>query len=33
MAKSDVKKKRSPEIVVVWNDNVLEATYFKREES
>ena len=31
-AKSDVKKKRSPEIEVVWNENVPEATYFKRNE-
>lgn len=32
MAKSDTKKQRSPEIVVVWNGNVPEATYFKRNE-
>ena len=29
-AKSDVKKKRSPEIEIVWKDNVPEATYFNR---
>ena len=28
MAKSDIKKKRSPEIEVIWKDNVPEATYF-----
>ena len=32
MAKSDIKKQRSPEIAIVWNGNVPEATYFKREE-
>ena len=32
MAKSDIKKQRSPEIEVVWKDKVPEATYFKREE-
>lgn len=32
MAKSDVKKLRSPEINIVWNENVPEATYFKRAE-
>ena len=31
MAKSDVKKLRSPEIEVVMKDNVPEATYFKRD--
>lgn len=30
MAKSDTKKLRSPEIEVVWNGNVPEATYFNR---
>jgi hypothetical protein len=29
-AKSDVKKKRSPEIEIVWKGNVPEATYFNR---
>ena len=29
-AKSDIKKKRSPEIEIVWKDNVPEATYFNR---
>ena len=29
MAKSDIKKKRSPEISILWKDNVPEATYFK----
>ena len=29
-AKSDTKKKRSPEIEVTWNGNVPEATYFNR---
>ena len=32
MAKSDIKKQRSPRIDVVWKDNVPEATYFKRDE-
>jgi hypothetical protein len=32
MAKSDVKKVKSPEIEVIWKDNVPEATYFKRNE-
>ena len=32
MAKSDVKKLRSPEIEVVMTDNGPEATYFKRNE-
>ena len=32
MAKSDVKKVKSPEIEVIWNDKVPEATYFKRNE-
>lgn len=32
MAKSDTKKLRSPEIGIVWKDNVPEATYFKRDE-
>lgn len=32
MAKSDIKKQRSPEIEVLWNGNVPEATYFQREE-
>ena len=30
MAKSDTKKQKSPEIVVAWNENVPEATYFDR---
>lgn len=30
-AKSDIKKKRSPEIVVVWKDRVPEATFFNRD--
>ena len=29
-AKSDTKKKRCPEIEVIWKDNVPEATYFDR---
>ena len=29
-AKSDIKKKRSPEIEIVWKDNVPQATYFNR---
>ncbi|MBR5174732.1 MAG: hypothetical protein IKW89_02245 [Bacteroidales bacterium] len=29
MAKSDIKKVRSPKIEIVWNENVPEATYFK----
>ena len=29
-AKSDTKKQRSPEIGIVWKDNVPEATYFNR---
>lgn len=29
MAKSDIKKQRSPQIEVVWNGNVPEAAYFK----
>lgn len=29
-AKKDVKKQRSPEIGIVWKDNVPEATYFDR---
>ena len=32
MAKSDIKKKRSPEIVVVREGDVPVATYFKRDE-
>ena len=32
MAKSDIKKQRSPQIEVIWNENVPAATYFKREE-
>ena len=32
MAKSDIKKQKSPQIDVVWNGDVPEATYFKREE-
>ena len=32
MAKSDVKKVKSPEIEVIWKDKVPEATYFKRNE-
>ena len=31
MAKSDIKKKRSPEINVTFNENVPEAVYFKSE--
>ena len=30
MAKSDTKKLKSPEIEVIWKDNVPEATYFNR---
>ena len=30
MAKSDTKKQRSPEIGIVWKDNVPESTYFNR---
>ncbi len=30
MAKSDVKKLRSPEIVITWKENVPEAVYFNR---
>ena len=29
-AKSDIKKQRSPEIVINWKDDVPEATYFNR---
>ena len=29
-AKSDTKKKRSPEIEIIWKDKVPEATYFNR---
>ena len=29
MAKSDIKKQRSPQIEIIWKDNVPEATYFK----
>ena len=29
-AKSDTKKQRSPEIEIVWKENVPEATYFNR---
>ena len=29
MAKSGTKKQRSPEIEIIWNDNVPQATYFK----
>ena len=32
MAKSDSKKQRSPQIEVVWKENVPEAIYFKRDE-
>lgn len=32
MAKSDIKKQRSPQIEVVWNEKVPEAVYFKRDE-
>jgi hypothetical protein len=32
MAKSDVKKVKSPEIEVIWKDNVPEAAYFNRNE-
>lgn len=32
MAKSDIKKKNSPEINVIWKENVPEATYFKSNE-
>ena len=31
MAKSDTKKQRSPQIEVVWKDNVPESTYFNRD--
>jgi hypothetical protein len=31
-AKSDTRKQRSPEIEVLWKENVPEATYFKRNE-
>ncbi len=31
MAKSDVRKKRCPEIEVIWKDDVPEATYFNRD--
>ncbi len=30
MAKSDTKKQRTPEIAVVWNENVPEATSLNR---
>ena len=30
-AKKDIKKQRSPEIEIVWKDNVPEATYFNRD--
>ena len=30
MAKSDTKKQKSPEIEVIWKDNVPEAVYFDR---
>ena len=29
-AKSDTKKQRSPQIEIIWKDNVPEATYFNR---
>ena len=29
MAKSDIKKQKSPVIEILWNENVPEATYFK----
>ena len=29
MAKSDIKKQRSPQIEIIWNENVPEATYFQ----
>jgi hypothetical protein len=29
-AKSDTRKQKSPEIIVIWKDNVPEATYFDR---
>ena len=32
MSKTDSKKQRSPQIGILWNGNVPEATYFKREE-
>ena len=32
MAKSDTKKQRSPEIGIVWKNNVPQATYFMRNE-
>ena len=32
MAKSDNRKLRSPEISVLWKENVPQATYFKRDE-
>lgn len=31
MAKSDIKKKRSPEIEIRWKENNPEATYFQRD--
>ena len=31
MAKSDIKKQRTPQIEVIWNENVPQATYFKGE--
>lgn len=30
MAKSDTKKQRSPEIAILWKENIPEATYFNR---
>ncbi|MBR4585727.1 MAG: hypothetical protein IKO29_03175 [Bacteroidales bacterium] len=32
MAKSDIKKQKSPQIEVLWKEDTPEATYFKREE-
>lgn len=29
MAKSDIKKQRSPQIEIIWNEKVPQATYFK----
>ena len=31
MAKSDTRKQRTPQIEIVWKDNVPQATYFKSE--
>ena len=32
MAKSDIKKKKSPQIEVLWKEDIPQATYFQREE-